>query len=190
MKYEAIVMGTSLGGMDALRAILTVLPKDFLVPILVVQHLSARSDGFLAKHLNHLCKIQVKEADDKEWASPGCVYLAPPNYHLMVEKDGTLTLSVDEKINYARPSIDVLFESAADTYRDKLIGIILTGANGDGAIGLRRIKERGGLTIVQEPETAESPIMPNMAIKASKVDHVLPLDDIGQLLNRLIRRGE
>jgi len=188
MKYEAVVIGASLGGMEALRVILAALPQNFPVPILIVQHLSSRPDSFLAKYLNDLCQIGVKEADEKEKIISGNAYLAPPNYHLMIEQDGCLALSVDEKVNYSRPSIDVLFESAAYAYDEKLIGIILTGSNADGAIGLKCIKERGGLTIVQEPRTAEASSMPNAAIKTSKVDYVLPLCDIGQLLNHLVGR--
>ncbi len=186
MKYQAVVIGTSLGGMEALKTILTQLPSDFQAPILVVQHLNPHSDSFLAKYLDNLCNILVKEADEKERVVSGCVYIAPPNYHLMVEKDSYLTLSVDEKVNYARPSIDVLFESAADVYSDKLIGVILTGANSDGALGLKYIKNKGGLAIVQDPETAEASIMPSAAIKMSHVDYIVPLAHIGQLLNRLV----
>ncbi|WP_069999682.1 chemotaxis protein CheB [Cellulosilyticum sp. I15G10I2] len=185
MKYQAVVIGTSLGGMEALKIILTSLPRDFSLPILIVQHLSAHSDSFLAKYLDNICEIEVKEADEKERVISGCAYIAPPNYHLMVEKEGHLALSVDEKVNYARPSIDVLFESAADAYRDQLIGVILTGANSDGAWGIRQIKENGGTTIVQEPKTAVSSIMPSAAIKSADIDYIVPLSYIGELLNLL-----
>jgi two-component system chemotaxis response regulator CheB len=116
---------------------------------------------------------------------PGMAYLAPPNYHLLLEPDRTFTLTIDERVNYARPSIDVLFETAAEAYKDKLIGIILTGANNDGSKGLKKIKEFGGLAIVQDPETAEVASMPRAAILTSVVDHIIPLEEIAPLLNSL-----
>ncbi len=190
MGYEAVVIGASLGGMHALKKVLMQLPQDFPVPILIVQHLSPKSDSFLIGYLDGLCEMVIKEADEKEKIMPGHAYIAPPNYHLLVETDGDLALSVDEKVNYARPSIDILFESAADFYGDKLIGIVLTGANYDGAKGLKQIKEKGGLTIVQDPLTAECDIMPRAALKMTKVDYISTLDDIGRLLRCLMMGGE
>jgi len=186
MGYRAIVIGSSTGGMEALRIILEVLPKDFPVPILVAQHISPHSDNYLAKFLDSACKVSVKEAEEKEKAIPGHVYLAPPNYHLLVEDDGFISLSVEARVSYARPSIDVLFESAAEAYNRGLIGIVLTGANYDGSNGLKRIKEYGGLTIVQDPVTARADAMPRAAIRATKVDYITPLAEIGQLLNKII----
>lgn len=189
-RYKAIVMGTSMGGMNALKSILTKFSKNFPVPILIVQHISSHSNGFLAEYLNDICKIEVKEADEKEKAMPGYAYIAPPNYHLLVEKDGYLALSVEDKVNFARPSIDVLFETAADAYGHELIGVILTGANKDGAKGLKMIKEKGGLIIVEDPTTAESTMMPISAINETKVDYILTLQDIGDLINKLIGWNE
>ena len=179
-------MGSSTGGMEALRIILEVLPKDFPVPILVAQHISPHSDNYLAKFLDNACQVSVREAEEKEKVIPGHVYLAPPNYHLLVEKDGFISLSVEARVSYARPSIDVLFESAADAYNRGLIGLILTGANSDGSKGLKRIKECGGLTIVQDPYTARAEAMPSAAIRATDIDYIIPLTEIGCLLSKII----
>lgn len=186
MKYRAIVIGASAGGMDAIKSILMPLQEGFSASILIVQHLSPHSDGYMAKHLNELCKINVKEADEKEKILPGNAYIAPANYHLLIEKDETLSLTVDPKVNYSRPSIDILFESAAEVYENELIGIILTGGNGDGSKGLKMIKEFGGLTIVQDPSTAEADFMPRAAMKASEVDYILSLNKISNKLIKLV----
>ena len=182
--YEAVVIGVSTGGMDALRDIFMNLNEYFTMPILVVQHLYTQSENFLATYLNKLTHLTVKEADEKEQIQLNTVYLAPPNYHLIVEEDKTISLSTDERVNFCRPSIDVLFETAADAYGANLIGIILTGANSDGANGMLRIKEKGGLLIVQDPATADVSTMPLSVIKQTQVDHVLSLKDIAEFLNR------
>ncbi len=182
------MIGSSAGGLHALKVLFGGLDENFRIPLIVVQHISADSENYLIHILNDICKLRVKEADEKETPVPGTAYLAPPNYHLLLEPDRTFTLTIDERVNYARPSIDVLFETAAEAYRDKLIGIVLTGANNDGSKGLRKIKEYGGLTIVQDPETAEVESMPRAAIQASVVDHVIPLDEIAAYLNSLISK--
>lgn len=184
--YGAVVIGVSFGGLQALQAILPLLPADFPVPIMVVQHHNPQAGDFLALHLNKQCNLCVKVAEEKEKATAGNVYLAPANYHLLVEDDHTLSLSCDEKVNFARPSVDVLFESAADVYGSKLIGVILTGANSDGSEGLRCIQESGGVTVVQDPETAEAPNMPEAALANAKVDYVLPLHEIGIFLITIV----
>jgi len=186
MKYRAIVIGASAGGMDAIKEILITLPRSFAAPVIIVQHLNSHSNGYIVKYLKELCKINVKEADEKEGILPGNVYIAPPNYHLLIEKDETLSLTVDNKENYSRPSIDVLFESAAEVYRYELIGIILTGANKDGSNGLRRIKELGGITMVQDPDTAEVYFMPKSAISTTEVDYILTLDKINAKIIELV----
>ena len=186
MNYKAVVISASAGGMETLSSILTRLPSNFAVPILIVQHLSPESDGYMAKYLNEKSDIIVKEADDKEKIVPGTVYIAPPNYHLLIEKDETLSFTVENKVNYARPSIDVLFETAADLYQDALIGIILTGANSDGSKGLKKIKEMGGLAIVQDPDTALVKSMPKAAIKETNVDYILSVDKITDKLIELV----
>jgi len=185
-KYELIVMGSSMGGMEALRTVFDPLPKEFPVPIAVVQHRYRTSNEGLPAYLRRHTKLQVVDTTDKEWIKPGTVYLAPANYHLLVER-GELSLSVDEAVAYSRPSIDVLFESAADAYGAGLIGVVLTGANADGARGAKRIKSRGGFVIVQDPATAESPAMPSAAIEAARVDRILPLERIGSFLVELCR---
>lgn len=186
MKYKAVVIGASSGGMEALASILTSLDEDFGLPILIVQHISPHSDGFIIEHLNKLCKLRVKEAEEKEKINFGNVYIAPPNYHLLVERDETLSLSTETKVCYSRPSIDVLFESAAEVYNNKLLGIILTGGNSDGSKGLKRIKELGGITIVQNPEEAEVSAMPKAAIESTEVDYILLLSEIKNKLIELI----
>jgi two-component system, chemotaxis family, protein-glutamate methylesterase/glutaminase len=182
MKYEAIAIGVSTGGMKAMEKILPELPVDFSLSVIVVQHLNPNSDDFLARYLDEKCRIRVKQADEKERALPGMVYIAPPNYHLMLEDDRTFSLSVDKPVNFARPSIDILFETAADAYGPGLIGVILTGASSDGSKGLKAVKDSGGLTIVQDPKTAEADLMPNAALTLIKPDYILPLEDIGPFL--------
>lgn len=185
VKYEAIVIGTSAGGLDALAKVLPDLRKDLSVPILIVQHISASSDSYLIDYLNNMAKIRVKEAEDKETIEPSTVYFAPPDYHLMVEEDFTLSLTNSEKINYSRPSIDVLFETASWAYKSGLIGLIMTGANVDGAFGLKTIKDAGGYTIVENPKTAAVPRMPESAIEKKQPDLILNLSEIGRILNSM-----
>ncbi len=188
-KYEAIVIGVSAGGMDALCSILPLLPEDFPFAVIIVQHMHPDSTGYLATMLNDRCAVEVHEAEEKEEIEPGNVYIAPANYHLLVENDRTLSLSIGAPVNYARPSIDVLFDSAADTYREKLIGMVLTGANDDGSLGLKKIKELGGLAIVQDPLTAEIDSMPKAAIKRVDVDYIISLKEIGPFLANIKKIG-
>ena len=186
MKYKIIVIGASAGGIDALIEVLSPLPADFPIPVLVVQHLPTNNpENDLVKFLDGKCQLKVKEADDKELITPGNVYFAPANYHMLIENDNTVSLSIDEKVRYCRPSIDVLFESARDAFSSEIIGIILTGANTDGADGIRRIKNNGGITIVQNPETAELSVMPLAAIQSCDVDYILLLKEIPELLVKL-----
>ena len=189
MGIELIVVGASLGGFDALATLLGALSEDFSLPLAVVQHRSADSDDLLSLLLQRASHMPLAEVEDKQPILPGKVYIAPANYHLLVEP-GHFALSVDDRVHFARPSIDVLFESAADAYRERVAAVLLSGANDDGARGMARVKTRGGLTIVQDPASAESARMPTAAIAASPVDYVLPLPGIAQLLNRLISRSE
>lgn len=184
-KYAAVVIGVSSGGMEALNQIMSQLSHNFALPVVVVQHQHPHADDFLARYLDEHCQLNVKQAEEKEKISPGTVYIAPANYHLLIEHDATFSLSVSERVNYARPSIDVLFETAADVYGSKVIGIILTGANNDGSLGIKTIKAYGGLAIVQKPETAEAQEMPRAALEATPVDYVLTLREIGPLLNKM-----
>jgi two-component system, chemotaxis family, protein-glutamate methylesterase/glutaminase len=190
MPYEAIVLGVSAGGLQALKTLLPALPASFPLPIAIVQHIGARSDNFLSEYLDRSSSIIVKEAEDKEPLIAGTAYLAPPGYHLLIEADRSFSLSVDPRVNHCCPSIDVLFESAAEVYAGGLIGIILTGANGDGAQGLKAVKARGGLTIVQNPASAEAGAMPRAALAATPVDHVIELEQLAPLLWRLAMSQE
>jgi len=185
MKYEAIVIGVSSGGMTALKFIFSALPAGFSIAIIIVQHISAHSDNEWIKLLNNKSNVTVKEADEKEKIVSGTSYIAPANYHLLIENNKTFSLTIDERVNFARPSIDVLFESAAEAYKDKLIGIVLTGSNNDGTKGIKRIKELGGMVIIQDPKTAESSIMPASAIAVVQPDYILSLEKIVQLLIKL-----
>lgn len=184
-KYEAVVVGVSAGGLNALSIVLSGLSTALKMSIIVVQHTHPDSDDFLTRHLNAVCPLPVKQADEKEAIQPGVVYMAPANYHLLVETDRTFSLSIDEPINYARPSIDVLFESASDVYGTRLVGIILTGANVDGSRGLKTVKTAGGLTLIQDPETAEADVMPRAALAAVQIDHVMTLEKMPAFINRL-----
>jgi two-component system, chemotaxis family, protein-glutamate methylesterase/glutaminase len=186
MPYELIVIGASWGGLSALEQLLGALPSDFALPIAIAQHRSADSGaGTLARMIGTRTRA-VREPSDKERIEPGRVYLAPADYHLLVEP-GSFALSLDSAVQYSRPSIDVLFDSAADAYGDRLIAVILTGANEDGAYGITRVKRRGGLTIAQDPETAERRAMPQAAIATGAVDRVLALEAIAPLVVECVR---
>ena len=184
---RALVIGCSAGGMTALERLLSQLPAGLRLPVMVVQHLHPQEDGFLVQYLAARCALAVREAQDKEPVRPATIYLAPPGYHLLVERDRTLALSVDDKVNFSRPSIDVLFESAARAWGAGLVGVLLTGANQDGTQGQRIIHALGGLTIAQDPGEAEFPAMPRAAIDAGAVEQVLTLDGIASLLGAIDR---
>lgn len=185
IKYKAIVIGSSAGGLAALKELLSPLKKDFRIPIIIVQHVSPHSDNYITTYLDKFCELKVKEADQKEMIKKGHVYFAPPNFHLLVEENYSFSLTIEERVNYARPAIDILFETASYAYKDKLIGIVLTGANHDGSKGLQMIKSRNGLCIVQDPKEAEVNSMPLNAINATQVDHILSLSEISSLINDL-----
>ncbi|ABB32859.1 CheB methylesterase [Geobacter metallireducens RCH3] len=184
-RFRAVVVGVSSGGVDALKQVIGSLPAGFPLPVLVVAHISPEADNGLALLLDELSAIRVKEADELEKAAAGTVYLAPPNYHLLVEKDATLSLSVDPPVRFARPSVDVLFGSAADAFGPALIGVVMTGAGCDGSWGLGRIKDAGGVTVVQDPADAVADSMPRSAVEAVGPDHIVPLERIAPLLVRL-----
>jgi two-component system, chemotaxis family, protein-glutamate methylesterase/glutaminase len=190
MKYRAVVIGVSAGGLAALGKILPQLPHSFPLPVIIVQHLSPSSDNYMIRHFNNQSQITVKEADEKEEIKPGFAYFAPPNYHLLIETDFTFSLSTEERVNFSRPSIDVLFESAVDAYCSSLIGIILTGASSDGSKGLKRIKDCGGLTLVQDPGEAEVSVMPEAAIRLFGVDKVMRLNEIATFLEGIMKKPE
>ena len=186
MAYELVVIGTSLGGFDALRLVLGGLPASFPLPLAIVQHQGASGSGELAALLQRYTPLAVADAEDKDVLSPGRVYLAPIGYHVLVER-GSLALSTEGPVWYARPSIDVLFESAAEAYGMAVIGVALTGASRDGAAGLASIKQRRGLAIVQDPATAASPVLPKAALAATSVDWTVPLPELAPLLEKLAR---
>ena len=172
--YEIAVIGTSWGGLSAVSAVVAGLPATFALPLVVVQHRSPDAPGLLAELLQAKTRLNVVEVDDKQPILPGYVFIAPPNYHLLIDR-GYFALSTDAPVRYSRPSIDVTFMSAADEYGKRAIGVVLTGANEDGSLGLKRIADRGGYAIVQEPRSAESAIMPQSALRVVPKAHVLPL---------------
>ena len=177
---KAIFIGTSAGGVTALNTIFKLLPEGFQVPVIVVLHLG---DKKLIQSAFYCPKgVILKEADEKEPILPGYIYFAPAGYHLLVENDYTFSLSTEEKVQYARPSIDVTMDTAADAYGPSLLGVILTGANEDGADGLAKIKKNRGITIVQNPDTAEHNSMPRAAIKKTDPDFILSVQEIGSFL--------
>jgi two-component system chemotaxis response regulator CheB len=184
---DAIVVGASAGGVEALLKIFSTIGPDFRLPIITVLHLSDERRSQLAQVFQSRLPIPVKEADDKETIAPGTLYFAAPGYHLSVEMDLSLSFSQEERVFHSRPSIDILFASAADAYGERLAGILLTGANHDGAQGLATIKRNGGLTVVQDPAQAQARTMPEAALALHTPDYLLSLPDIGQLLVDLER---
>lgn len=189
-RFDAVVIGTSAGGMQALKTILPALPASFSLPVIIVQHVNERSDNFIVDYLNGLCALHVKEAEEKESAVAGTAYFAAPGYHLLLERDRSFSFSVDPRVNYTCPSIDVLFESAAEAIGENLIGIVLTGGNADGAQGLKKIKHCGGLAIVQNPLSAQAATMPQAALDAVAVDYVAEVEQIAPLLLDLASSGK
>ncbi|HWV60965.1 MAG TPA: chemotaxis protein CheB [Sphingopyxis sp.] len=175
---RCVVIGASAGAVQALSEILPALPADFPLPILVVVHIPSDRQNILPSLLQAKCRMTVREAEDKEPALAGVVYFAPPDYHLLAEADGSLSLSSDEEVLYSRPSIDVLFESAADAYGAALIGIVLTGANPDGAKGLKAIADAGGTALVEDPAAAYAAEMPTAALKECAAARVVPLAEM------------
>ncbi|UVM75033.1 MULTISPECIES: chemotaxis protein CheB [Pseudomonas] len=179
---EAIVVGASAGGVEALLKVFSRLRPGFSLPILVVLHLPDERHSQLAQVFGHRLAVPVEEARDKQDIVPGTLYVATPGYHLSIEADRSLSLSLEEPVHHSRPSIDVLFESAADVYGGHLLAVVLTGANSDGARGLAKVKALGGITVVQDPEEAQVPTMPEAALTLHEPDHILTLQGIGQLL--------
>lgn len=185
VRPEIIVVGASAGGLRAFEQLFGGLPADFPVPIVAVQHRARDSSDGYADLFTKWTRLPVREAEDNDILRAPGVYLAPPDYHLLIER-GRLVLSVDEPVSHSRPSIDVLFESAADAYGARVVGVLLTGANADGSNGLLRIKQAGGFAIVQDPQTAESSTMPAAGIARAPVDRVLPLAAIAAELVRVV----
>jgi len=183
-EFEIVVVGTSIGGLNALQTLLSGLPDGFPVPVVIAQHRGKTSEIGLCDFLGRSSRIPISEPEDKEDILPGRAYLAPRDYHVLVE-NGSFALSTDPPVSFARPSIDMLFESAANEYRERAIGVVLTGANHDGARGLTAIKLRGGVALVEDPASAVCREMPDAAIAATEVDRILPLQDIASCLGQL-----
>jgi two-component system, chemotaxis family, protein-glutamate methylesterase/glutaminase len=187
-RSRVVAIGASSGGLEALKKVLGALPPDYPWPLLVVLHNSPRYRGSqLDELLARSCALRVQEAQPRAAAQAGVVHLAPAGYHLLLERDLRFSLSVDEKVSYARPSVDVLFDSLADACGAGAVGVILTGANDDGAAGLAAVRARGGLAIVQDPEEAQAPQMPQAALQRAGADHVLRLRGIAAKLAALPR---
>ncbi|MHC8354321.1 chemotaxis protein CheB [Pseudomonas sp. LB3P81] len=184
---EAIVIGASAGGVEALLSILSPLREGFVLPIIVVLHLPDERRSHLADVFARRVAMRVQEARDKTPVEAGTLYFATPGYHLSVEQDRTFSLSLEDRVHYSRPAIDYLFSSAADAYGPTLAAVLLTGANRDGASGLAQVKHRGGLTIVQDPDEAQVATMPLAALDTHQPDHILPIHGIGRLLVELER---
>ena len=184
-QIEAVAIGTSAGGVDALAVLLPALPAGLRAAVFVVIHLPRQRPSHLVEIFQPKCALPVREAQDKERVEPGTVYFAPPDYHLLVDRGPAIALSVDDLVNFSRPSVDVLFESAAEVYGAHLLGIILTGASPDGAAGLQAIRQSGGTTIVQEPSTAQVAVMAKAALKQGPADFVLSLEAIAAQLGTL-----
>ena len=184
-RVDAVVIGASAGGIEALTALLPALSPGLRPPVFIVLHLPRDKPSVLVEIFERKCAVPVREAEDKETVTPGTVYFAPADYHLLVDRGPQISLSADDPVHHSRPSIDVLFESAAEIYGDRLLGIILTGANEDGACGLAAIHDAGGVTVVQSPQTARAPHMVLSALKLRPADWVLPLDEIAEMLGTL-----
>ncbi|MEO5659726.1 MAG: chemotaxis protein CheB [Polaromonas sp.] len=182
---EAVIMGASAGGVEALLTLLSGLPASFHLPVVVVLHLPENQHSRLAEIFQHRSSMAVQEAQDKQSIAPATLYFAPPGYHLSIEMDRSFSLSCEERVHFSRPSIDVLMESAADAYGAHLAGILLTGASSDGAAGLAKIGHLGGLTVVQDPAEAQIATMPEAAIRQRQPDLILKLTSIRSLLLEL-----
>jgi two-component system, chemotaxis family, protein-glutamate methylesterase/glutaminase len=186
MAYEIVVIGASVGGLEAIGLLLRQLPADFPLPIAIAQHRApAPPEGDLAAIWQRSSALPIGDADDKSLIEPGHAYIAPADYHLLVETRGLFALSTDAPVLYARPSIDVLFESAAEAYGAGVIGVILSGASADGSHGLKTIRDRGGCALVQEPATAESDVLPRSALGATPVNHVMAVADLVRIVAAL-----
>jgi len=188
--FDIVAMAASAGGLTALSQILTALPADFPAAILVVQHLDPRHRSLMAEILSRRTPLKIQEAREGDTLNPGTVYIAPPNRHLLVNIDGTLSLSQSELVHFVRPSADLLFESVAAIYKDRAIAVVLTGTGSDGAMGVQAIKKMGGTVVTQDEKTSEFYGMPSAAIHTGNVDFILPLDEIPSALTTLVMKGD
>lgn len=179
---ELVVIGASSGGLEVLITLLQKLPSEYVIPTVAVLHQRANRTSGVPSMLANYTHLDVVEPDDKQQIEPGYFYIAPPNYHLLVEREQIFSLSLDAPVQFCRPSIDIMFESAAEAYGPNVVGCVLTGANSDGALGAKSIKKRGGRILVQNPEQASVPTMPLAAIQAAKVDSVLDIESMASVL--------
>ncbi len=184
---KMVVVGTSMGGFQALKKIFSPLPVDFSVPVLVVRHQASDTDHYVIEALNRECQLHFKFAEEGERPVAGTVYLAPPDTHMMIRSSGQIHLSSGQPVNHSRPSIDPLFTSASQLFGESLLAVVLTGSNADGVAGLKTVKFRGGAVLVQDPESAEADTLPRAAMDAVEVDHLVWLDQIGSFLWELNR---
>ena len=178
---DAVAIGASAGGIEVLSVLLPAIPPGCRVSFFIVMHIPRERPSLLPEVFSARCALPVKEAEDKEPVQPGTVYFAPPDYHMLIDRGPALALSGDEAVHFSRPSVDVLFDSAADLYGERLMGVILTGANQDGAEGLAAVGRAGGRTVVQEPGGAAAPYLPEAAIREGPVDAVLSIDELRTL---------
>ena len=188
--FDIIAMAASAGGLTAISGVLAGLPADFPVPVVVVQHLDPRHRSLMADILSHRTPLQVKEASDGELLCDGTVFIAPPNRHLLVNADRTLTLAQTELVHFVRPSADLLFESVAGSFRERAIAVVLSGTGSDGAMGVRAIKKVGGTVLAQDEPSSEFFGMPGAAIESGEVDFILALADIAPALIKLVMPSE
>lgn len=188
--FDIVALAASAGGLKALSRVLEALPADFPATVVVVQHLDPRHRSLMANILSRRTLLRVKQAEEGEGVCAATVYIAPPNRHLLVNSDGTLSLTQSELVHFLRPSADLLFESVAASYRDRAIAVVLTGTGSDGAMGVQAIKKMGGTVLVQDETTAEFFGMPSAAIQSGSVDFVLPLDEIPLALVTLVVKGD
>ena len=186
VKHKMVIIGGSAGSLDIITKIISSLPINTKTSFIIIIHRKNSNDSILVNLLSSKTRLKVKEVEDKDVINPGCIYIAPPDYHLLLEDEKNFSLDVSEKVQFSRPSIDVSFESAAEVFQSALIGILLSGANADGANGIKCIASYGGYTIVQDPATAEVPYMPAQAIKKTKVDLIADGAKIGEKLKELI----
>jgi two-component system chemotaxis response regulator CheB len=188
-EFEVVAVAASAGGLTALSELLSGLPPGFSASVVIVQHLDPRHRSLMADILSRRTNLEVKQAEEGDRLVPGTVYIAPPDHHLLVNRDGTLSLSQSELVHFVRPSADLLFESVAASYRERAIAVVLTGTGSDGSMGVQAIKKMGGTVIVQDIKTAEFGGMPQAAMETKSVDFVLALDEIAPALITLVMRG-
>ncbi len=188
--FDVVALAASAGGLTALSSVLADLPAGFPAGILVVQHLDPRHRSLMADILNRRTRLEVKQAEDGDHLAPGRVYIAPPNRHLLLNGDGSLSLTQTELVHFVRPSADLLFESVAAGYKDRAIAVVLSGSGGDGSMGVKAIKKMGGTVLAQDQRTSEFFGMPGAAIDSGNVDFVLPLEEIAPALVTLVMKGQ